>query len=87
MADPEQFALALITGLGFGYIIHRLGSTPARLLVILFALWTLQTGSQFIYRALDGTDVAQEVAIVTALRLAFTAAAVGTVWVLNERKP
>lgn len=85
MADLEQYGLAALTGLGFGYIVHRVGSSPGRLLVILFALWTLQTGSQFIYRALSGTDVTEEVLIVTGLRLTFSAFAVLVVWALERR--
>lgn len=85
MADIEQYGLAALTGLGFGYIITRLGSTPSRLIVILVALWTLQTGSQFIYRALDGVDVTDELIIVTGLRVTFTAFAVLVVWALDRR--
>ena len=85
MADLEQYLLAALTGLGFGYIISRVGSTPSRLLVILIALWTLQTGSQFIYRALDGIDVRDEVVVVTSLRVTFTAFAVLVVWALDRR--
>lgn len=85
MADPEQLALAVVTGLGFGYVVHRVGSSAARLAIILFALWTMQTGSQYIYRALDGTDVAREVVIVTSLRLTFALVAIAAVWLLNAR--
>jgi len=85
LAD-EQVVLAALTGVGFGYIVHRMGASPLRLLVILFSLWTLQTGSQFLYRALAGADVSSEIVTVTTLRLTFTAAAIGALWLLNRRK-
>lgn len=85
MADVEQLVLSLITGVGFGYIVYRLGSSPQRLAVILFALWMLMSGSQHLYRALDGVDVAQEVVVLASLRLAFALAAVFTVAFFNER--
>lgn len=81
----EQLILAVLTGLGFGYVVFRMGSSPQRLLLMLFALWTLQTGSQFIYRALGGTEIWREVVIVTFLRLTFTAGAVVALWYCNRR--
>ena len=86
MVDTGQFLLAALTGCGFAYVIYRMGSSPLRLLTILFALWTLQTGSQYIYRWLDGADVAQEVVVVTSLRLTFTGFAVLTVWLFDKKR-
>jgi len=84
MPVDAQLLVALISGVGFGAIISRLGSSPQRLALILVLLWTMQTGPQFIYRWLDGFDIAEEVVTVTMLRLAFTVAAVCALWVGNR---
>ena len=76
MPDDHQIILAILGGLGFGVLISFVGSTWQRLALLLFLLWTMQTGPQFIYRQFQGTDVAEEVIIVTVLRVTFTVAAV-----------
>ena len=86
MPADAQFLIAVISGFGFGALISRLGSSPQRLALILVLLWTMQTGPQFVYRWLDGVNVGKEVAIVTALRLTFTAAAVAALWFANRRE-
>ena len=84
MPADAQFMIAVISGVGFGALISRLGSSPQRLALILVLLWVMQSGPQFVYRWLDGIDVAEEVVIVTALRLTFTVAAVAALWVANR---
>ena len=84
MPSIEQFALAVLGGVGFGAFIVFVGSSWQRLLLILVLLWTMQTGPQYLYRALDGTDMTQEVVIVTQLRLTFTIAAVIVVAIINR---
>jgi len=83
----EQLALAVLGGAGFGALITFIGSGWQRLLLILVLLWTMQTGPQYLYRALDGTDMTQEVAIVTQLRVTFTIAAVLAVALGNRYRP
>lgn len=82
MLESEQVVLAILTGAGFGVLVHIMGSSWQRLAVMLTLLWTMQTAPQFIYRALDGTDVSQEVINVTILRVAFavTACLVLALW-------
>ena len=86
IVDLEQVVLALLTGAGFGFIVHRFGSSVERLLFILVSLWVIQSGSQFLYRALDGVEVWNEVIVVTILRSAFTAAALAVLWWCNRRR-
>jgi len=87
MPSIEQFVLAALGGVGFGALIVFVGSSWQRLLLILVLLWTMQTGPQYLYRALDGADMTQEVAIVTQLRLTFTIAAVLAVALGNRYRP
>ena len=77
---PERMTLAIVGGLCFGAIVHSVGSSTRRLVFLLVMLWTLQSGPQFVYRWLEGVDVCEEVIAVSALRVAFTAAAVGGLW-------
>lgn len=85
MPDIEQVVLAIVTGIGFGYVVHRAGSTPGRLTVLLIALWALQSGSQFLYRFFDGVAVGQEIITVSILRCSFALAALVALMLFNER--
>lgn len=85
MPDIEQFALAILGALGFGFIVSwYFRSSWQRLLLMLIVLWTLQTAPQYIFRWLDGVDVVREVVNVTLLRLTFTLVAVVSVVVVNR---
>jgi len=85
MPDLHQLLLALLGGLGFGYIISRIGTDWRLIAVMLAILWTMQTGPQFVYRWLVGTDVAEEVVAVTILRATFLAATIVVVAIGNRR--
>ena len=83
--QAEQLLLAILTGAGFGFTVHRIGSTPGRLAVMLLLLYVFQTLSQTVYRIIEGTGTLNELIIVGELRLAFAVAAVGMVALLNRR--
>ena len=83
---PEHLILALIGGLGFGYICYRMGATGERVAVMLFALWALNPLMQDIYRALEGKDVLDEFILVTSIRLVQAITAIIVVEVLNRRE-
>lgn len=82
---PEQFLLAILSGIGFGYIVYRMGSTTARLAVMLVMLYVFQTFAQQVYRVVEGTGSMNELLTVSGLRLAFSVAAVLILFVLNRR--
>lgn len=84
MPQLEQLALAVLGAIGFGVLVHLIGSTWQRLVLLLALLWTLQTGPQYVYRWLDGQDVSQEIISVTILRTTFTVVAVVTLALLNK---
>ena len=81
----DQLLLAILTGAGFGFTVHRIGSTPGRLAVMLTLLYVFQTLSQTVWRILEGTGTLNELVIVGELRLAFAIAAVLMVALLNRR--
>jgi len=86
MPEIDQLALAIVTGLGFGYFVTLLGSSPQRLAMMLFALWALQTLAQQLFRAMDGRDVSNEVIMVSTIRLVFAASAVSFVYLWGKRR-
>ena len=75
MIDLQAILLAILTGLGFGFIIVMMGSTWQRLAIILILLYILQTGSLQLWRIIEGKGSVDELVIVTIYRLAFSAAA------------
>jgi hypothetical protein len=81
----DQCILAILTGAGFGFVVHLMGSTASRLAVMLVMLYVFQSLSQTIWRLLDGRTTLEEVIIVGELRLAFGVAAVLMVLLLNRR--
>lgn len=82
--DIEQLVLAVLTGVGFGVLVHLIGSSWQRLALFLTLLWTLQTGPQYLWRWMDGQEVTQEVINVSVLRLTFAVAAVVCLAALNR---
>jgi hypothetical protein len=83
--DLYQLVLAALGGIGFGYIISRIGTDWRLIGIMLVILWTMDTGPQFLYRWINGTDVQNEVVIVTILRATFLLATVVVVAIGNRR--
>lgn len=87
LADAEQFLLALLTGIAFGaieWIFWR--ASWSRVLMVLVALYFLQTFAQLAWRYLDGRSECSEFVTITALRLVFLVAAIVTTWALHARR-
>ena len=85
MWEPDLLVLATLTGLSFGYIVYRIGSTTARLAVLLVMLYIFQTFALQVYRVVDGTGTIDELLVVSELRVTFTIAAVAMLALLNRR--
>jgi hypothetical protein len=75
VTEPDALLLAVLTGLGFGFIIVLMGSSWQRLAVILTALFILQTGSQQLLRIIEGDQGMGELLTITVYRVAFAVAA------------
>jgi ABC-type sugar transport system permease subunit len=84
MLDVEQLILAAVTGGLFGILVAFIGSSWQRLALFLLLLWTMQTAPQYVYRALDGANVTQEVVNVTLSRSAFAITAVVVLALVNR---
>jgi hypothetical protein len=84
--ESEPVLLALLTGAGFGAIIHWVWCwSPGKTAAVLVLLYIMQTLAQQVWRVLDGVGTVEEAFIVGFYRLAFAIGAVAIVGLLHRR--